>query len=201
MTKHSYSFAIQIFNQNSGILRLSEALKRGIPKHILYSMLSDAIILREDRGLYRLAGDYQPSNPDLVKISLLVPKGIVCLLTALYFFDLTTQIPPAVSIALPRNIRVPRILYPPIDVVRLSPIPYSTGVEEQFVDGVKIRIYSPEKTIVDCFKFRTKIGEEVAIEALKDYMKKYRLKIDKIIEYARIDRVEKLIRPYLETLI
>jgi predicted transcriptional regulator of viral defense system len=199
--KDEYSSAIDVFNRNNGILRVSAAIKQGIPKHIIYSMFSEGIIVREERGLYCLTSKLQFSNPDFVKIRLCVPKAVICLSSALYFYHLTTQIPSSVYIALPRNIRLPKLSYPPIEVIRLSSKPYLAGIDDHVLDGVQIKIYSPEKTITDCFKFKSKIGNDIAIEALKDYMKKYRPKMDKLIEYAKIDRVEKLIYPYLEALV
>ncbi len=199
--KNNYSLAIEVFKNNNGILRMSDAMRQGVPKHMIYTLLHEGLVIREDRGLYRLESDKQYSNPDLVKIGLLIPKGVVCLISALYFYRLTTQIPSSVNIAIPRNLRLPKILYPPVDVIRLSPKAYFAGVDEQVLDGKKIKIYSPEKTITDCFKFRAKIGTDITIEALKDYMKNYRPKIDQMMEYAKINRVEKLMRPYLEALV
>ncbi len=179
---------------------MSEAMKQGVPQYIIYAMLSEGFLIREERGLYRLAGDFQLSNPDLVKVSLLIPKSIICLTSALYFYNLTTQIPGSVFIALPRNIRIPKVSYPPIDVIRLSFGTYSAGIEEHFLDGIKVRIYSPEKTIADCFKYRGKLGEDIAIEALKSYISQSRPKLDKLMEFARLDRVEKILKPYLVTI-
>jgi predicted transcriptional regulator of viral defense system len=201
MLMDKFAPSIRIFKENHNTLRVVEAVKKGIPRHIIYEMASAGILAREERGLYRLADAEPLSNPDLVNISLLVPKAVICLISALYFYDLTTQIPHAVWIALPRNIRTPRIGYPPIEVVRLSPEPYEAGIEEQFIDGKTIPIYSLEKTITDCFKFRNKIGNDIAIEALKEYMDHPHPKIDKLVEFARLNRVENLIRPYLEILI
>lgn len=201
MKKNKYSQSIDVFEKNNGILRMSEAMRLGVPKHMLYSLFNEGLVIREYRGLYRLDSDIGFSNPDLVKIGLLVPKAIICLVSALYYYRLTTQIPNSVYIAIPRNLRTPKITYPPVEVIRLSSKAYFAGIDNLTLDGVSIKIYSPEKTIADCFKFRSKIGTDIAIEALKDYMNKYHPKIDKLMEYARINRVEKLMHPYLETLV
>jgi predicted transcriptional regulator of viral defense system len=193
--------SIQIFKKNHNTLRMVEAVRKGVPRHFIYEMVSAGILAREERGLYRLADAELFSNPDLVNISLLVPKAVICLISALYFYELTTQVPHAVWIALPRNIRTPRLEYPPIEVVRLSQKPYQAGIEELFIDGKKVPIYSPEKTITDCFKFRNLIGKDIAIEALKDYMRRSHPKIDQLIEFAQVNRVENIIRPYLEILV
>jgi predicted transcriptional regulator of viral defense system len=141
------------------------------------------------------------SNPDLIQVSLLVPKSIICLISALYFYDLTTQIPHQIYIALPRNTKTPKIEYPPLKVFHFSERTYMAGIEEQTIDNIKIRIYSREKTITDCFKYRKKFGIEIAIEALKDYMRQPNPNLNNIMKYARINRVEKFIRPYIETLL
>lgn len=199
--KNKYSYAVEVFSKNSNILRMSEALRLGIRKPVLYDMLSEGLIVREERGLYRLTKSPTLSNPDFVKISLLVPKAVICLTSALYFYNLTTQIPSSVFIALPRNIRFPKVAYPPLDVVWLSPKIYTAGIDIQVLDGVDVRIYDPEKTLADCFKFRSKIGIEIGIEALRDYVKNYRPNVGKIMEYARMNRVERIIRPYLEAFV
>jgi len=201
MNKNKFEASIQILKKNNNTLRMYEAVKKGVPRHLIYEMLSVGILTREERGLYRLV-DVEPlSNPDLVNISIRVPKAVVCLISALYFYNLTTQVPHAVWIALPRDIRTPRIVYPPIEIVRLAQKPYEAGIEEQFLDGKAVHIYGPEKTITDCFKFRNVIGKDVAIEALKDYMRRPHPKIDKLIEFARVNRVENTMHPYLETLL
>jgi len=117
MNKNKFEASIQILKKNNNTLRMYEAVKKGVPRHLIYEMLSVGILTREERGLYRLV-DVEPlSNPDLVNISIRVPKAVVCLISALYFYNLTTQVPHAVWIALPRDIRTPRIVYPPIEIV------------------------------------------------------------------------------------
>lgn len=197
----NYSFEIEVFNNNNGILRLTEAMKQGIRHHRIYSMLSEGIITREERGLYSLNKNFNLSSPDFVKISLLIPKAIICLTSALYYYQLTTQIPSVIYIALPNNTRTPKVKYPPIDVIKLSPKIYSAGIEIHTLDGNQVKFYSPEKTLTDCFKFRSKIGNDIAIEALKDYAKKYNPKVSELIKYAKLNRVEKIIRPYIDTII
>lgn len=201
MKENKYARVIKLFAENNKILRRSEMIKLGIPAYLIYEMLAEGLLVREERGLYRLTDDDGLSNPDLVKISLLIPKAVICLTSALYFYDLTSQIPHSIYIALPRAVRKPRITYPPIDVSYISPKIHSEGIDTHILDGVSVKIYSPEKTIADCFKFPKKVGLEVAIEALKDYMKKPQPKIEKLIQYAKINRVQKKMRPYLETLL
>jgi predicted transcriptional regulator of viral defense system len=201
MNTKNNEIAKKIFQKNHGILRLSQAMRLGIQKYTLYEMCDRGELIREGRGLYRLK-DMEPlGNPDLIHVSLLVPKAVVCLMSALYYYEMTTQIPYSVNIALPRNILKPRIDYPPLEVFWMLPKPYSSGINKITIDGFKIKIYSPEKTIADCFKFRRRIGEEIAIEALKDYLHRSSINVELLMEYARINRVDRILTPYIRSLI
>ena len=142
-----------------------------------------------------------PANPDLVQVSLLVPKAVICLISALYFYELTTQIPHSIYIALPQNTPRPRLKYPPLEVFWVGNPLHSVGVDIHVLDGVQVKIYNREKTIADCFKFRNRVGENVALEALKDYVRQPKLDVHKLLEYAKINRVEKLMLPYLKSLL
>ena len=151
--------------------------------------------------MYRLADSDPLGNPDLVQVSLLVPKGVICLISALYFHEITTQIPHSVYIALPQNVARPRLTYPPLEVFWVTNSLHSVGVDVHVLDGVEVKIYNREKTIADCFKFRKRVGEEVALEALKDYVNLPKMDVHKLLGYAKINRVEKLITPYLKSLL
>jgi predicted transcriptional regulator of viral defense system len=192
---------IEIFRANHGILRASTAIRLGIPEYVIYEMVRKEELIKETRGLYRLAESRPLGNPDFVQVSLLIPKGVLFLVSALYFHELTTQIPHYVYVALPRAIKKPRINYPPVKFFYRSDRQYLAGIQEYTIDGVAIRIYDKEKTIADCFMYRKKIGGDIALEALKDYMRQPSPNIHLLMEYARIDRVEKLIRPYIEALL
>ena len=191
----------KIFMNNHGILRASKAIELGVPKHVLYEMVRTGELLREAQGIYRLSETPMPGNPDLVTLSLRVPRAVFCLISALYFHELTTQIPHSVYFALPRHVKTPKIPYPPIRVFHFSKEAYQAGIVEHTLDGVKVKIYDREKTIADCFKFREKIGMDVALEALKDYFKQPRANVSLLMKYARINRVEKVMQPYLEALL
>ncbi len=193
--------AVKTFTSHNGILKTSQALALGIAPRTLYAMRDAGIIQAISRGVYQLVDRDQLGNPDLVNVALRVPKAVICLISALYFYDLITQIPHRVSIALPQPAEKPRLEFPPLDIVWLSKKAYSSGITEQTVDGIPIKIYSREKTIADCFKFRNKIGLDVALEALKDYLKITDHNIDELLIYARIDRVENLLSRYLEALV
>jgi predicted transcriptional regulator of viral defense system len=201
MNKDRFAKYKEIFLANNGILRMSGAIKVGIPRHVIYEMARSGDLIKESRGLYRLAETEPLGNPDFVQVSLLIPKGVLFLISALYFHELTTQIPHQVYVALPQSVKKSRINYPPIKYFYLSEKQYLAGIEEHTVDGVTVQIYDKEKTITDCFKYRKQIGIDIALEALKDYMRQPSPNINLLMEYARINRVEKLIRPYVETLL
>ena len=190
-----------VFEKHNGFLRASEAVQLGVPEHRIYEMVKLGLLVKEARGLYRLADSDPLSDPDLIRVSLAVPKGVICLISALYFYELTTQIPYSVYIALPQNSVKPRMKNPPLEVFWVSASLHMVGVDEHDIDGVKVKIYNREKTVADCFKFRRRVGEDVALEALKDYVKQPHLDIHKLIEYAKINRVEKIITPYLKSLL
>ena len=129
-----------------------------------------------------------------------IPKGVICLISALSFHEITTEIPHQVYLALPRGSEPPRLDYPPLKVYWFGDPAFKEGIEHHEVDGIPINIYSPEKTIADCFKYRNKIGMDVAIEALKLYRQRKKFKIDDLIHYAKICRVEKIMQPYIEAM-
>jgi predicted transcriptional regulator of viral defense system len=196
-----YAAFKKIFEKHNGLLRVSEAVRLGVPEHIVYEMSEKGELIKEARGLYRLADSDPPGNPDLVQVSLLVPKGVICLISALYFYEITTQIPHSVYVALPQNAARPRLKVPPLEVFWVTNSLHSVGVDVHVLDGVKVKIYDLEKTIADCFKFRKRIGEEVALEALKEYVNQPTMDVHKLLEYAKINRVEKRIAPYLKSLL
>lgn len=193
--------AIELFEKNKGILRTSEALKLGIHPKTLYHMRDRGLLEQISRGIYRLADLPSFENVDLVTVSLAIPKGVICLISALSFHGLTTQIPRQVDVACHSGIKQPKIDYPPIRVFRFSKRSFESGIETHQIDGVSLRIYSPAKTVVDCFKFRNRIGLDVAIESLKAYWKEKKGNVDMIMKYASNDRMSNVIRPYVESII
>ena len=191
----------KIFSNHSGILRASTAIELGVPKHVLYEMVKTGELVREAQGIYRLSETDPLGNPDLVNLSLRVPRAVFCLISALYFHELTTQIPHQVYFALPRDVKTPKIQVPPINVFHFSKESYLAGIVEHELDGVKVKIYDREKTVADCFKFRQKVGMDVALEAVKDYLRQPKVNVSLLLKYAKINRVEKVMRPYLEALL
>lgn len=193
--------AKKIFRANHGILRTTQALDLGIDRETLYGMHDSGELTREGRGIYRLAEMPPLTYPDLIKVALRVPDAVICLISALHYHGLTTQIPHKVYIALPKNSWKPKIKSLELEVVMLSQAAYAAGIEEHELDGVDVKIYSVEKTIADSFKFRNKIGKRIAIEALKDYLRHPGVRLDRLLAHARTNRVENIMRPYLEALL
>ena len=190
--------AQQVFATHRGTLRTVEAQRAGIHPRTLYALRDQGKVEQVARGLYRLATLPASSEPDLLTVAKKVPRAVFCLLTALAFHRLTTQVPHAVTIALPRTARVPRLAHPPLEVFRFSPASLRAGVQEHVVDGVPLRIFSPEKTLADVFKYRHKLGLDVALEALRTYRGRRKQDWAQVLAFARLCRVENIIRPYLE---
>ena len=187
--QNKFEKARNILRQHGGILRMSEAIHAGIHRKMLYAMLDAGIIEKLCRGLYRLADLPPLGNPDLVSVAMKVPMGVICLISSLSFHEITTQVPHEVYIALRRGTEPPRLKHPPVRIFWFTGEAFTEGIETPKVDGVQLRIYSPEKTVVDCFKYRNKIGLDTAVEALKLYRERKRIKVNELIRYARICRV------------
>ena len=164
-------------------------------------MRDAGVIIQESRGLYRLDGVELTTHPDLVQVCQRVPKAVVCLISALDFHDLTTQIPHQIAIALPRGARKPKLDYPRIQVVHMAELAYESGIETHDADGFSIRVYSAEKSIADCIKFRRRLGTDVVQEALHLYLSRPPIRLDALLSFAQINRVESLLRRYLEVLV
>lgn len=186
--------------QHGGTMRTGEAVSAGIHHATLYWMRDQGRLERLTRGVYRLADLPAPAKYDVVVVAERVPSAVLCLVSALDFHDIGNQIPHAVEIAIGLNDRHPKLDYPPVRVYRMSGEALTSGIEEHDVDGTKVRVYSIAKTVADCFKFRNKIGYDVGIEALQEVVREARTTPGEIMEYARIDRVARVIRPYLEAL-
>ena len=189
------------FRRHGGMLRMADALRAGVLRRTLYAMRDAGQIEVLARGLYRLA-DYPPlSNPDLVTVATKIPHGIVYLVSSLAFHELTTQIPHEVWIAVPRNSEPPKLSNPPIRAVRLSQASYEAGVETHQLDGVPVKVYSREKTLIDCFKHRSDVGLDTVLEAVRMYKAQGRVDVDTILRFAAVCRVARVARPYLESLL
>lgn len=190
-----------LFRRHRGILRTSRALAAGVHPRTLYKLRDSGRLVQESRGVYRLATLPGPTWPDLALVATRVPNAVICLISALAFHEITTQIPHEVQIALARGTRTPRLAWPPIRVFRLTGEALSEGIETHAKHGVTLRVYGPEKTVADCFKFRNKVGLDVAVEALRMARERKRLSVRMLVHYARIDRVDRVIAPYLEMIL
>lgn len=193
--------AKKLIQKKNGIIRTAEAIKIGIHPRSLYALRDTGDLERVSRGVYRLTEKKSISNPDLVTVAIRFPRAVICLISALAFHDITTQIPHVVFIALEKGAETPRIDYPPLSVHRFSNESLVAGIEEHVIDGVTVRVYCPEKTLSDCFRFRNKIGMDVILEALKLYRARKKFNLEELLKYSRICRVENIMKPYLEATI
>ena len=181
-----------------GLLRASDLDAIDAPRVVLTRLIAAGLLDRVGRGLYRLPGHPISEDEGLMVVATKAPQAVFCLLTALQFHGLTTQLPRQVWIAMPRGSHSPRIDYPPIRMVQMAGRAHLSGVEEHLCNEVKVRIYSPAKTVVDCFKHRNKIGLDVALEALKDAWRTRKASADDLWRYAQDCRVATVMRPYME---
>ena len=205
MTKASdnnrFTAAKRLFMDHGGTLRTSQAIEYGLHPRILYEMRDAGVLQTLSRGLYRLAELPPVSDPGHVTVALRIPNAVLCLLSALACHKLTTQIPHDIHIALPRGAKPPRLAHPPVRLFWFTGEAFTEGVEIIEKDGATLKVYGLEKTLADCFKYRNKIGMNTVLEALKFYQQRKKPQIDQLIHYARICRVEKVMRPYLEALL
>ncbi|MEN6306169.1 MAG: type IV toxin-antitoxin system AbiEi family antitoxin domain-containing protein [Anaerohalosphaeraceae bacterium] len=201
VSKEKIEQAKNVFRRHGGILRTADALKEGIHPRTLYVMRDDNELDVLCRGTYRLAELDPLDQQDLVTVASKVKSGVICLISALSFHEITTQVPHEIYVAIGRTMAYPKLKYPPTRFFRFSEDAFHAGVKIHKISGIEVKIYSPEKTIADCFKYRNKIGLDVAIEALKFWRKKNNARIDKLIEYAKICRVYNVIKPYVEVML
>ena len=187
-----------IFREHGGQLRMSEAVSNGITPYMLYALRDRGAVELVSRGVYRLANLPPLSHPDQITVCLRYPKAVICLVSALAFHDITTQIPRKVSVAVPRDSRLPSLDYPPIQAHRFSRTSYEVGIETHPIDGAAVKVYNREKTLVDCFKFRNRIGMDIVLEALRFYRERSKLNVGALLHYARTCRMERVMWPYLE---
>lgn len=183
-----------------GLVRPGDLTPVGIPRVTLTRAVRRGQLERIGRGLYGLPDRQVSAHGSLAEIARRVPKGVVCLLTALSFHELTTQLPFQVWLAIDNKAATPKLDYPPLRIVRFSGAALTDGVEEHLVDGVTVRITSVAKTVADCFKYRNKIGLDVALEALREAWAAQRMSSDEIWRCAKICRVTNVMRPYLQSL-
>jgi predicted transcriptional regulator of viral defense system len=201
-TNTGISNARQVFTEHGGMLRASKAIRLGIHPRTLYALRDSGEIEQVTRGLYRLSTAPPLSNPDLVPIAIRIPRAVVCLISALAHHGLTIHVPHAVDVALPSHAQVPKVDGAPLRVFWYPEHSFRAGIEVIAVDNVSVKVYSPEKTIADCFKYRNKIGPDIAIEALRAYRERTpKPNRAALTKFAQINRVQKVMRPYLEAVL
>ena len=184
-----------------GPVRARDLDEAGIPRAYLKRLCDRGVLERVDRGLYRLAEAPVTELSSLAEAAKRVPHAIVCLLSAQQVHGLTSESPHAVWVRIDRRARMPKLAYPKLEVVRASGPAREHGVETHVIDGVKVQLTTPAKTVADCFRFRRHVGLEVALAALRDYLKTRKGSIDSLVEAARADRIYAFMRPYLEALV
>src|SRR6476659_2767811 len=180
--------ALQIIRQ-LGIARAAELEAHGVTRGQIYQLLRKGLIERQARGIYVASRHHITAEHTLAQVAKRVPGGVLCLLTALRFHELTTQAPAEVWIALPEKARKPRLDYPRLRVARFSGLALTEGIETHRLEHVDVHVYSAAKTVADCFKYRNKVGIDVAVEALRDFSRRYRGGATELARFARICRV------------
>ena len=186
---------------DAGILRVRDVIKQDIHPEYLRRLCEKGMLVKAGHGLYQLPDAEPTAHHSLAQVCKRVPRAVVCLLSALRFHEIGTQSPGAVWIGLGQGIASPHMKWPRVRVARFSGKALTEGIERHKIEGVAVKVYSPAKTVADCFKHRNKIGVDVALEALRDVLRQRRATVDDLWESARICRVRTVMRPYLEALV
>lgn len=187
--------------KEKGLLRARELSPLGIPRKYLSRLTERGELVRIGRGLYHHADHEVTAQHSLAVAAKRVPKGVLCLLTALRFHELTTQNPPDVWLAIGHKDRAPQVDSLSLCLTRMSGAAFAEGIEKHEIEGVTAKVYSPAKTVADCFKFRSKVGLGVALEALKDYHRTPDGSMDALWRQASVCRVQSVMRPYMEAVV
>ena len=191
---------LETFRQHGGVMKTSQALMRGIHPAALYQLVQDGRVMRLARGLYRLTSSQEFSNPDLAVVAVKAPEAVVCLISALAFHGITTQVPRVVHLAVPRGRYAGlRLHTPPVKIYRFDVPTFDQGIDLHTIDGISVRIYGVARTIVDCFKYRNKLGLDIAIEALRFARARKRVSNREVLHFARLLRQDRVMAPYLES--
>ena len=192
--------ALETFRQHGGVMGTRQALMRGIHPAALYRLVEDGQLMRLARGFYRLTSIPEFSNPDLTVAAAKAPDAVVCLISALAFHGITTQVPRVVHLAVPRGRYAGlRLRTPPVKIYRFDAPTFVQGIEVHPIDGIPIRIYGVARTLVDCFKHRNKLGLDVAIEALRFARTRKRISNREVLHFAQLLRQDRVMAPYLES--
>lgn len=200
MKSRDLDAAIRVFRDGGGTLRTRDLIGRGVHTDALYALRDSGRIIELGRGLYRLADVGEAEYPDLAVVAASASNAAVCLISALSYYEITTQVPSTVHLAVPRGSYHRIKLSVPVTVYRFDSKTFDNGLEVHGIGGMPLRIYSAARTVVDCFKFRNKIGLDVALEALRLARQRKRIQNRELLRYARLLRVEKPIAPYLQAI-
>ena len=200
MKTRDLNAALKVFRDKGGTLRTRDLIAHGVHTDSLYALREKGRILELGRGLYRLANMREADYPDLALVAARASSAAVCLISALSYHGITTQIPSSVHLAVPRGSYNRVKLSIPVMLYRFDPKSFDEGLETQRVGGMPLKIYSPARTVVDCFKFRNKLGMEVVLEALRMARLRKRVQNRELLHYARLLRVEKPLSPYLQAI-
>jgi predicted transcriptional regulator of viral defense system len=187
--------------KEKGIIRASDLEAEGISRNYLYALCKSGLLQKLSRGLYTLPDAPLTEHINLIEVAKRLPNAVICLISALSFHDLTTQIPHEIWVTVPRGAWRPKIDYPPLNLTYVSGDAYSFGIQEHIIRGVSVKIYSPAKTVADCFKFRNKVGMDVAIKALREVWRSHKATMDELVKAAEICKVSKVMMPRLEAII
>lgn len=198
-TASTHEQAILALAERQPLLRARDVSEQGLPTVILSRLVTAGKLERISRGVYSLPGRTVSEHRSLAEVALRVPRGVVCLLSALRVHGIGTQAPFEVWVAIPHHSPTPRLDQPALRVVRMSGAALTEGIELIEVDGVEVPVFNAAKTVTDCFKYRNKIGLDVALEALRDGWSQRKLSMDALWHYATVDRVANVMRPYLES--
>lgn len=184
-----------------GVIRTRDLSDRGLHHESLRRLCKDGVLIKTGRGLYELADADVTEHHSLALVGKKIPNAVVCLLSALQFHDIGTQSPSKVWIAIDRRAGKPKMDYPPVRIVRFTGHALDEGIETHGIEGVTVKIYNPAKTVADCFKYRNKIGLDVALEALRECLREQRCTNDELWYYAKVCRLSNVMRPYLEAVV
>jgi predicted transcriptional regulator of viral defense system len=185
----------------TGVVRAREIREAGLHPEYLRKLCESGHLIRTGRGLYSLADGDFTEHHSLVEACKRVPHGIICLISALSYHEIGIQNPHQIWMAIDRTMRKPKVDYPPTRIFRFSGPSLKEGIEEKKIEGVSVRVYNPAKTVADCFKYRNKLGIDVAIEALKECWRSRRCEVDELVHYAMICRVSNIMQPYMEAIV
>lgn len=199
--KTGYKNIIEIFKTHNGYARSQDILAQGIHCRDIKHMVEEGIIIKVKNGLYKLSDIPAISHQGFVDVCRAVPEGVICLLSALSYYELTTFIPSVISLAIHRKSWRPKIAYPPVDFYYFSQRQFRAGIDKVKIEGQEVRIYCPEKTVCDCFRYRNKLGVDVAKEGLSEYLKRKTRNLEELIKYAKVCRIEPLLKTWLNAMV